>query len=106
MEVGNGHTLKVEGCIPRLQLTVQGHSIIVPVYLLRIEGPKLILREAWLATLGPHLVDYSAHNIQFYWVDNFITLQGKVTKEPASASPHQLQRLYNKNLITECYTVA
>lgn len=70
--VGNGNALQVEGYIPQLQVTVQGNTLQLPVYVLPIEGAKLILGAAWLATLGPHMVDYQSKYIQFIPIRNLL----------------------------------
>ena len=58
--VGNGNALQIEGFIKDLHVKVQGHDLKFPVYLLPIASADIILEAAWLATLGPHLVDYQA----------------------------------------------
>ncbi|WVY94508.1 hypothetical protein V8G54_033596 [Vigna mungo] len=57
--VGNGNALVAEGLIKELQVKIQGHLLQLPVYLLPISGADLVLGVAWLATLGPHVSDYS-----------------------------------------------
>ncbi|GJU68618.1 ty3-gypsy retrotransposon protein [Tanacetum coccineum] len=37
-------------------------------------GADIILEAAWLATLGPHIADYSSATIKFYLDEKFITL--------------------------------
>lgn len=81
--VGNGTALQVEGCIPDLSIIVQGNQIHLPVYLLPIAGAELILGAAWLATLGPHMVDYNARFIQFHYDTKFIKLQGEISSPPS-----------------------
>lgn len=61
--VGDGYALQVEGCIEDLQVTVQGHTLQLAVYLLPTSATKLIIGAGWLATLGPHTVDYSSSSI-------------------------------------------
>lgn len=80
--VGNANSLSMEGYIEALQVTVQGNHLTLPVYVLPIAGVDLILGATWLATLGPYMVDYSAHSIQFYGACKFITLQCEVIFEP------------------------
>lgn len=102
--VGDGNALQVEGSIEDLQVTIQGHQLQIPVYLLPIAGAELILGAAWLATLGPHMVDYQSKSIQFYCNQAFITLHGETHSGPQQTSIHQLHRLCTTNAISECYT--
>nr|KYP53855.1 hypothetical protein KK1_000018 [Cajanus cajan] len=63
--VGNGSTLVVEGFIKDLEVTIQSHSLILPVYLLPISGADLVLGASWLATLVAHISDYSTLTLFF-----------------------------------------
>lgn len=64
--VGNGSNLTSEGYILDLPISVQGHMLHVPVYLLSFTGVDLILGSPWLKKLGPHIADYDALSIKFY----------------------------------------
>jgi len=57
--------LNAEGKIQQLSLQIQGQEIKVLVYLLQISGADVILGSMWLATLGPHVVDYAALTLKF-----------------------------------------
>lgn len=70
--VGNGNCLTAEGYIPNLQVHVQGHVLQLPVYLLPVTGADLVLGAPWLATLGPHIANYSALTLKFYLGDSFV----------------------------------
>ena len=76
MLVGNGSSLQVEGLIGRLHVQVQGNLLQFPAYLLPMAGATIILGVTWLATLGPHIVDYSTL-LQFYYDNKFISLHGE-----------------------------
>ena len=71
--VGNGQYLTAEGVITELPVLIQGHKLIVPVYLLPVAGANLILGTKWLATLGPHVVDYADMTIKFIHHGKFVT---------------------------------
>lgn len=62
--VGNGNCLTAKGYIRDLHVQVQSHLLQLPVYLLPIAGADLVLGAALLATLGPHIADYSAQTIK------------------------------------------
>ncbi|BAT97484.1 hypothetical protein VIGAN_09094100 [Vigna angularis var. angularis] len=57
--VGNGNAMSIEGVIKEIQVKLQGHTLKLPVYLLIVSGANLNLGVAWLATIGPHIVDYN-----------------------------------------------
>jgi hypothetical protein len=101
--VGNGNSLTAEGFIE--QLPVQGQTITLPVYLLPISGADLVLGAAWLATLGPHIADYSALSIKFYIDNHFVTLFGEKPSVPQPAQFHHLRRLHNTDAIAEVYSL-
>ena len=84
-----------------------GHDgqLLIPVYLLPVAGADLILGTAWLATLGPHVADYSALTLKFFHKGKFITLQGDTSMGPGQAQLHQLKRMCNTRSIDEVFTV-
>nr|KYP46388.1 hypothetical protein KK1_032037 [Cajanus cajan] len=73
--VGNGNSLQAEGLVRDLDVRIQGQQLKLPVYLLNVSGTDLVLGAAWLATLSPHVLDYSNLTLKFYVGDKFITLQ-------------------------------
>jgi len=91
--VGNGNTLIAEGLVREVSVQVQGHVLKLPVYLLPVSGADLVLGAAWLATLGPHVSDYSALTLKFYLEGEFITLHGERPNLPMQATFHHLRRL-------------
>ncbi|RDX64595.1 Retrovirus-related Pol polyprotein from transposon 17.6, partial [Mucuna pruriens] len=93
--VGNDHSMAAEGLIQNLNVSVQGHELQLPVYLLPISGADLILGATWLATLGPHMANYSALSLKFYHEGKFIKLWVTST---SSASSHKMIELHS------CYT--
>jgi hypothetical protein len=64
--VGNGQSLMAEGKISQLSVEIQGHKLVLPVFLLPFSGADLILGSSWLATLGPHIADYSTLSLKFF----------------------------------------
>ena len=75
--MGNGNALTAEGLIQDLEVKIQGHTLKLPVYLLPVSGADLVLGAAWLATIRPHLSDYSTLTLKFYLGNQFITLHGE-----------------------------
>ncbi|CAJ2659903.1 unnamed protein product [Trifolium pratense] len=47
--VGNGHKMVAEGKISNLSVSVQGHDMQIPVFLLPFAGADLILSSSWLS---------------------------------------------------------
>ncbi|MCH85650.1 enzymatic polyprotein, partial [Trifolium medium] len=103
--VGNGQTMTAEGVVTQLPVVIQGHEMLIPAYLLPVAGADLILGTAWLATLGPHVADYSALTLKFFHKGQFITLQGDTNIVPGQAQFHQLKRMQNTKSIDEIFTV-
>nr|KYP37665.1 Transposon Ty3-I Gag-Pol polyprotein [Cajanus cajan] len=99
--VGNGNSLTVEGLIQELKVSVQGHTLTLPVYLLPVSGADLVLGASWLATLGPHISDYSALTLKFYLNGEFITLHGDNSKLPTPAQFHHIRRMSHTHAIAE-----
>lgn len=104
--VGNGNALQVEGLINNLQVTVHDTVLHMDVYLLPIRGADLILGTSWLATLGPHVADYSKLSIQFAVDNQLITFKGETNLKPHFTSAHQLNRLCSIRAIDACYTLS
>lgn len=69
--------MTTEGVVQQLVVSIQGHKLIVPVYLLAMSGVDLILGSSWLATLGPHIADYATSTIKFFQHDKFVILKGR-----------------------------
>lgn len=103
--VGNGQTMTAEGMVPNLTITVQGHNLHVPVLLLPVAGANIILGASWLATLGPHIVDYAALTLKFFCQRKFITLQGEKEASPKLSQLHHFKRMLNTDAIAESFTV-
>lgn len=75
------------------------------MYLLPIAGTELILGASWLATLGPHVADYSTLTIKFYLGGQFITLHGDKPKLPAMATQYHIKRMQVTTAISEMFTI-
>ncbi|GKD81651.1 hypothetical protein Tco_1348490, partial [Tanacetum coccineum] len=58
-----------------------------------------------LATLGPHIADYSSATIKFYLDEKFITLTGEKSGSPSQAQFHHFKRLSATDTIPEAYTI-
>ncbi|KAI5436842.1 hypothetical protein KIW84_023098 [Lathyrus oleraceus] len=85
--VGNGQSIMAEGQIPQLTIEVQGQVMVIPVFLLPFSGADIILGSSWLATLGPHVADYSTLSLKFFLNGKFIILSGITKPLPTSSEP-------------------
>ncbi|XP_050915075.1 uncharacterized protein LOC127130039 [Lathyrus oleraceus] len=103
--VGNGQSLEVAGFVNNLQVSIQGHTITLLVYLLPLTGANLVLGAPWLATLGSHIADYRAMSIKFHLDNTFITLHGEQTRTPSQAHYHHIKRLSATKSIAECFSL-
>lgn len=103
--VGNGQTMEHEGRVQNFAVTIQGHLIQVPVFLLSISNADLVLGSTWLATLGPHIVDYDFLCLKFYYQDQFITLRGDKPTQPLPSHFHHLRRMNNTKSIDEFFAL-
>ncbi|XP_020206869.1 uncharacterized protein LOC109791920 [Cajanus cajan] len=103
--VGNGNSMSAEGFISDLQVEVQGYTLQFPVYLLPVAGADLVLGAAWLATLGPHVADYSALAFKFLLDGKFITLYGEKQNLPQLAQFHHIKRLHQTHAIAEVFSI-
>nr|GEW00543.1 hypothetical protein [Tanacetum cinerariifolium] len=103
--VGSDTFLQVEGLISSFPLYVQNELMKFPAYVLLISGEYIILGAAWLATLGPHLADYSFATVKFYLDVKFITLTGNMSLPPSQAHFHHFKCLSATDAIPEAYTI-
>jgi len=71
--------------------------------LLLIVGPDLVMGFSWLATIGPHVADFSNLTLKFYIDGKFITLQGQKSNNLVQAQFHQLRRLQNTYAIEQSF---
>jgi len=65
----------------------------------------VILGATWLGSIGPHIHDYTARNIQFSHEGKEYTFQGQVPEATAMAHFHQLKRFCATDAIQECFAL-
>ena len=104
--VGDGYCLQTEGYIPRLSVSINGHAITFPAYVLEVSGFEVVMGASWLATLGPHIADYSATQIKFTMGSDFVTLQGENSFVPQIAQYNHFRRLCSIDQIFEAYMLS
>ncbi|XP_019431527.1 PREDICTED: uncharacterized protein LOC109338693 [Lupinus angustifolius] len=103
--VDNGNSLTSQDFIADLPITIHGHHLQLPVYLLPITSTDLVLGAPWLKTLGPHIADYNKLSIKFYIQDNFITLYGDKMTGPTQAQFHHINCMQHTHAILASYTL-
>ncbi|KAF7840497.1 Transposon Ty3-I Gag-Pol polyprotein [Senna tora] len=103
--VGNGHVLTGCSLVKSIPMLIQGHEIIISAHVLEVTGADIILGAQWLATLRPHIADYSTATIKFYCNSHFITLHGEPKPVAKVAQFHHLKRLTNMDAIFECFAI-
>lgn len=103
--VGDGNALFVEGLVANLEIQIQTHNLKFFVYLLPIVGADIILGANWLASLGPHITDYSKRTLEFFYNNELIILQGERKLEPFQTTVSQLHRLCSTRAIASCFTI-
>ena len=103
--VGNGHLLVIEGLVKQLEVMTQGHYLHLLVYLLPIAGADLVLGTTWLATMGPHILDYSKLTLKYYKDNQYVTLHGERPQLPRPAQFHHLKRMNNTHAIAEVFEI-
>ncbi|WVZ02924.1 hypothetical protein V8G54_023730 [Vigna mungo] len=104
--VGNFDVMEVEGRLPSLEVSIQGHSINIPdVYVLHVAGGDLVLGATWLKTLKAHIADYDALFIKFLHEGKFITIKGEETTTPRHAQFNHMKRLINTDAVAAVFTL-
>lgn len=97
--------MTTEGVIQQLTVIIQGHKLVVPVYLLPVSGADLVLGSSWLATLGPHIADYATSTLKFFQHGKFVVLQGEHTDQPQQAQLHHMRKMQQTKAIAECFSI-
>lgn len=103
--VGNGHYLHGDSKIRELEMDIQGNPIRVTAHVLPVTGSDIVLGATWLATLGPHIADYSTDTIKFYMAGRFVTLVGEQAQGAQIAEYQHLKRIVTTNSVAELYTI-
>jgi len=103
--VGNFEMMAVEGYIPSLEVSLQGHKLQIPhVYVLHVAGGDVILGTTWLKQLGPHIVDYDSSFLRFVHQGKLITVFGEKTV-PQQAQFHHIKRMIHTDAILAAFTL-
>lgn len=103
--IGDGYSMQGEGVIRELPVQIQGHVLSFPAFVLPIAGSDVVMGASWLATLGPHVADYTIGKakLKFYHEGEFITLNGQSNPSVERAEFHQLQRLIHVDAVEQMF---
>lgn len=103
--IGDGYSMQGEGVIRELPVQIQGYIITFPAFVLPIAGSDVVMGASWLATLGPHVADYTINQakLKFYYKGAFITLLGQNRPAVERAEFHQLQRLLHVDGVDQLF---
>ncbi|XP_028775639.1 uncharacterized protein LOC114732519 [Neltuma alba] len=103
--IGDRYAMTGEGIVRAVPLQIQGHTITLPTYVLPIAGSDVVIGASWLATLDPHVADYTigSPRIKFFNNGEFVTLHGLSHPPVSQAEFHQLQRLVRTDAIAELF---
>ncbi|KAJ8773290.1 hypothetical protein K2173_028467 [Erythroxylum novogranatense] len=74
--VENGQRMQCEGFIKEIPVTICGHLLVFPIFVLPIVGSDIVIGSDWLETFGSQIVDYKTSRLKFHDDNSFITLQG------------------------------
>jgi len=76
------------------------------MFILLVVDTYLVLGLAWLATLGPHILDYNALTFKFYVHGKFITLNREKSELLAPTQSHHISRINATRIISELFTMS
>lgn len=102
--VANGERVKSAGCCKRVQLSIQGISDFIELYLLKLEGCEVVLGAHWLRTLGPILWNFSNLWMQFAMNGKECQIRGDLPKPLATLNPSKIKKTesYRDTLLQLC----
>lgn len=63
--VGNGQSLLCSNMSAKTDLSIQGHSFLLDLYILPVHGPDVILGMSWLQSLHRVTSDYDVGTLEF-----------------------------------------
>ncbi|XP_060969861.1 uncharacterized protein LOC133037067 [Cannabis sativa] len=100
--MGNGHFLLCSKLCRNVELTLQGHSFTVDLYVLPIRGLDVVLGMQWLQTLGPCIHDHKALTMEFGWNGSTVKLEGSKEVAAHQLTFSQLHALFREGDIRDC----
>ncbi|KAD4981923.1 hypothetical protein E3N88_18594 [Mikania micrantha] len=100
--VGSGERLPCSGLARAVELIIQGHPLVVDLYVLPLQGWDMVLGVSWLATLGPVITDYSKSTFEFSHNGHQVIWHGDVNTAQAIQF-HGFQHLLHTGGIGQMY---
>ncbi|KAJ0079679.1 hypothetical protein Patl1_22554 [Pistacia atlantica] len=101
-------TMGCLGMCGDVALNLDGHELVVDLFVLPLRGANIVLDAQWLATLGPVIMDYKELTLSFNWDGTSLTLKGHPAQRVEPIQLHQLERLMfvdSINVSFHCYTI-
>ncbi|VFQ64783.1 unnamed protein product [Cuscuta campestris] len=102
--VGNGDSLLCSKQCPNVQLTMQGFTVSLALFILDIHGQDIVLGVQWLQQLGRVAHDYAQLTMEFVWNEKTVVLQGE-TQVPTPITMTCLYSLTAKQELVDCFEV-
>ncbi|KAJ0007603.1 hypothetical protein Pint_30664 [Pistacia integerrima] len=75
MVVRDGAKVPIKGCVHSIKITIQGHDIVVDLYLLPFHGLDVLLGITWLSTFGTLSLNFNTLILGFTSGDKMVELQ-------------------------------
>jgi len=100
---GGEWSQKGHGIVRDFQVQIQGHTLTFPAYVLPVAGTDVVIGASCLATLGPHVADYSTSTVQLDLGSQFLTLKGTRDPPTVQAQFHHWIRLQHTDAIANCF---
>lgn len=100
---GGEWSQKGHGIVRDFQVQIQGHTLTFPAYVLPVAGTDVVIGASCLATMGPHVADYSTSTVQLDLGSQFLTLKGTRDPPTVQAQSHHWIRLQHTDAIANCF---
>ncbi|KAJ0927423.1 putative nucleotidyltransferase, Ribonuclease H [Helianthus annuus] len=104
--VGSGERLPCTGLAKQVEVTIQGHTVLVDFYVLPLQGWDMVLGVSWLSTLGPVVTDYAASQFEFQNKGRRIMWKGDTGPLVQSIQFNGLRRLAQTDSIDGLFHLA
>ncbi|XP_061373831.1 uncharacterized protein LOC133316132 [Gastrolobium bilobum] len=101
--VGNGEKMNCLGMCPQVALEMQGHGFCPDLYVLPIQGAKVVLGVQWLSELGDITLNYKQLVMKFERDGKQLEIQGESATNMEAIQLNQFRRLTASNSVACLY---
>ncbi|XP_070026467.1 uncharacterized protein [Nicotiana sylvestris] len=98
--VGSGQRLHCEGVVRQVALLIQGTTLVEDMYVIPFHGADVVLRVAWLATLGRTVTDYAKREFEITLKGSKVLWHGNSPTDAHQIQLHSLRRMVAANAIS------